>query len=120
MSAQSIQQMGSAKVTIGTHNGQACIVKHNANRVEVNFYQQCASQLDQIINVPLLYAWSNNTLTLEYIPQKILLSELSKRADTYQQLSRLHNSNLSENQLYHPHSWCVMHNSLFLEAILTL
>lgn len=106
MSQEELSQMGSSKVYLTDHLGIRCIRKKNTSLVELVFYQQIAPVLrEQGVNIPELIDINENDLFIEYIPRKITLCDLCKKAEMYKQLAIIHNCSLPYLKCLKTHSW---------------
>jgi thiamine kinase-like enzyme len=98
--------MGNSSVKLVKLDGIQCIQKTDISSVESDFYEFVAPQLlNYGVQTPKLHNLSCNTLTLEYIPTKIDLTELSRLTEAYEQLARLHGSKINKPFGTCQHQW---------------
>ncbi|GAM74892.1 protein kinase-like protein [Vibrio ishigakensis] len=101
-----LAQMGSASVALVTHKEYICIRKSNASLVERNFYQVVAPMLvARGVGIPELVDLTEQSLFLEYIPNKVSLAELSSSRDAFAALSAIHRLSHKHIESLKQHSW---------------
>lgn len=98
--------MGSASVALVTHKGRTCIRKRNVSAIERNFYKVVAPMLvARGAGVPKLIDLTEQSLFIEYIPNKVSLAELSSSSDTFVTLRAIHHFPHKKIELLKKHSW---------------
>ncbi|EKY3918121.1 phosphotransferase [Enterobacter hormaechei] len=119
MSAMDLSKMGTAKVALNVSEcGHKVIEKCPVGEVEYSFYQDAATELNQIgISTPKLFSAdaSLHMLRMEYIPHKVEQDDVADD-DAIVMLGRLHCYPANSAWRYRTHLW----SELALEKALTL
>ncbi|MGF1703400.1 choline kinase [Photobacterium makurazakiensis] len=116
--SKELTQMGAAKVFLTEYSGRQCIEKRCASSIEINFYQNVAPLLKEYgVHIPQLIGVSDNNLFIEYIPNRVTLTELHSGSDTFVQLSNLHKALPSISECFKHHEWSVQQTENALQLL---
>lgn len=116
--SKELTQMGAAKVFLTEYSGVQCIEKRCASLVEINFYQNVAPLLKSSgVNTPQLIGVRDNSLLIEYIPNRVTLTELNSSSDTFVQLANIHRASPLISECLKHHEWSEQQTENALDLI---